>query len=92
MARSLSSRKAHRQNLKRAERNKARRSVLKTGVRKVRDAIQARDPGAAEKTFRDAAQMLDRGANRKTVHRNTAARRKSRLARQINALKAAAKK
>ncbi len=92
MARSLSSRKAHRQSLKRAERNKARRTVLKTSVRKVRDAIQARDSETAEKTYRQAVKVLDRGANRKTVHRNTAARRKSRLAKQINALKAGAKK
>lgn len=92
MARSLSSRKAHRQNLRRAERNKARRSVLKTSVRKVRDAIQGKDAGMAEKAYREAAQVLDRGANRKTIHRNTAARRKSRLAKQLNALKAGAKK
>lgn len=92
MARSLSSRKAHRQSLKRAERNKARRTVIKTNVRKVRDAIQARDAQTAEKTYREAAKTLDRGANRKTVHANTAARRKSRLARQINVLKTGVKK
>ena len=92
MARSLSSQKRQRQNVKRAVRNKARKSIIKTKVRKAKETIQARDVATAEKTLRDAARTLDRNANNKTIHPNTAARRKSRLARQLNALKAGTRK
>ena len=92
MARSLSSQKRQRQNVKLAARNKARKSVVKSKVRKVRDSIQARDAATAQAAFLDAVKVLDRDANRRTIHPNTAARRKSRLARQLNALKAAARK
>lgn len=91
MARSISSLKAHRQSLRRAARNKARKTLIKTEIRKVRDAVQAKDLPAAEKAFRQTAAILDRNANKQTVHPNTAARRKSRLAKQLNALKAARK-
>jgi small subunit ribosomal protein S20 len=92
VARSLSSQKRQRQNVKRAARNKARKSVIKTKVRKVRDAIQARDAATSETALREAVKILDRSANGQTIHRNTAARRKSRLAKQLNALKAGARK
>ena len=91
MARSLSSRKRLRQNAKRAERNKGRKSVLKSQVRKVTDALTARDMNAATGALRSASALLDRDANRGTIHRNTAARRKSRLTKRVNALKSAAK-
>jgi len=78
-----------RQNQKRQARNKARRSAMKTQVRKLSDAIAARDPAAAQKEFRVTAALLDRTAKRGTIHRNTAARRTSRLARRLNAMKAA---
>ncbi len=73
-------------------RNKARKTLIKTHARKVKDAIVARDGAAAEKAFREAGCVLDRSAARRTIHRNTAARRKSRLARKVNALKAQAPK
>ncbi|MCG8409584.1 MAG: 30S ribosomal protein S20 [Phycisphaerales bacterium] len=91
MARSLSSQKRLRQSKVRAERNKAHKSQVKTAVRKVRDAIQHRDVETAEKALREASKLLDRNGNRKTIHPNVAARRKSRLAKRINELKAAAK-
>ncbi len=87
MARSISSRKALRQSQRRAERNKARRTVIKTAIRKVSDTIAAKDAGSAEKALRETVAILDRSANRKTLHRNTAARRKSLLARRVNAIK-----
>jgi small subunit ribosomal protein S20 len=92
VARSISSQKALRRSKARAERNKARRSQIKTSIRKVNDAISARDPDAAEQAYRRAARILDRNATRLTVHPNTAARRKSRLAKRINALVAASGK
>ncbi len=92
MARSLSSQKRHRQNESLAARNKSRRSEIKTKVRKVADAIVTKDVDAAEKAFREAACVLDRNAGRQTIHPNTAARRKSRLAKRINALKSGTRK
>ncbi len=90
MARSLSSQKALRRSQRRAERNQARRSRIKSAIRKVTDAVTARDADAAEKAYREAVRVLDRNARRRTIHPKTAARRKSRLARQVNVLKAAA--
>lgn len=90
MAHSLSARKRVRQNARRRALNKARRSALRTKVRKCADALQGGDPAAAESALREATRALDRAANRGTVHRNAAARRKSRLARRLNALKAKA--
>ncbi len=81
-----------RQNVKRAERNKARGSLIKKKVRKVLDAVGTKDAAAAEKAYREAAQALDRSSLRHVIHSNTAARRKSRLAKRVNSLKAAAKK
>ncbi len=92
MARSLSSQKRLRQSLKRAEGNKALRSHLKTSIRKVNYAIVGRDAEAAEKAYREAARVLDSNAAHRIIHPNTAARRKSRLAKHINALVAAARK
>jgi len=92
VARSLSSQKRQRQNVKRADRNKAQKSFIKTKVRKARESIQARDLPSAETAYKDAAKVLDHSANHRTIHPNTAARRKSRLARQLNALKAGARK
>ena len=89
MARSLSSMKRMRQNVKRAAQNKARRTNIKTRVRKVTDALTARDAAGAEKALREAIVVLDRNATHGTIHPNTAARRKSRLTRRLNALKAA---
>ena len=89
MARSLSSQKRMRQSITRAERNKSRKSVIKSRVRKVQDAVLHKDATAANKALHEAVVTLDRAAAKKTIHRNTAARRKSRLARRVNALKAA---
>ncbi|MFQ5501168.1 MAG: 30S ribosomal protein S20 [Phycisphaerae bacterium] len=91
MARSLSSQKRLRQNRVRAARNSVRKHQIKTAIRKVNDAILERNVEAAEKTFREAVRFLDCNSNRNTIHKNTAARRKSRLAKRINALKAAGK-
>lgn len=91
MAHSLSAQKRIRQNAKRNLRNRGRRSNLKTAVRKVADALVQRDAGASEKALAAAIQTLDREANRGTLHPNAAARRKSRLTKRLNALKAAAK-
>lgn len=78
-----------RQSATRAERNKARKSVIKSRVRKVTDAVTHKDATTANKALHEAIVTLDRAAAKGTIHRNTAARRKSRLARRVNSLKAA---
>ena len=88
MARSLSSQKRMRQSATRAERNKARKSVIKSRIRKVLDAVTHKDATAAGKALHEAVVTLDRAAGKRTIHRNTAARRKSRLARKVNSIKA----
>ncbi len=88
MARSLSSQKRQRQNAKRADINTSRRTTIRTRIRKVRDALTAKDAAAAEKALREAIKILDRSADRRTLHANTAARRKSKLTKSLNALKA----
>ncbi len=87
MAHSLSARKRVRQNVKRRAINRARRSTLKTKLRKSLEILAGTDAAAAETAVREASRMLDKFANQRTVHRNAAARRKSRLARRLNALK-----
>jgi len=88
VAHSLSAEKRIRQNLKRRARNRARKTALKTKLRKLRDALTKGDASAAETPFRVAVQALDRAAAKRTIHPNAAARRKSRLAKRLNALKA----
>jgi len=83
--RSLSSRKRVRQNERRRLRNKARRTEIKTQVRKFVDALAAGKTDVAVAELKKAGILLDRAAGRGTVHRNTASRRKSRLARRLNA-------
>lgn len=91
MPRSLSSQKRLRQNRTRAARNQARKTTLKSHISKVRDALASRDVNAAMTALHNATRLLDRAANKKTIHRNTAARRKSRLTRRLNSLKTAKK-
>lgn len=64
--------------------NTARKSALKTSVKKCKEAIENKDSSSAEAlTF--AAKSLDKAAAKKLVHKNTAARKKSRLAKALNA-------
>lgn len=74
---------------KRAERNQSVRSAIKTYVKKTKAAI---DGGDAEATqlLSDTAALVDKAAKRNIIHKNAANRRKSRLARRLNAVKAAA--
>lgn len=86
--RSLSSLKRVRQTAKRAERNKSRRSALKSQIRTFLDAADTGKTDAASKEFLAASALLDRAAAHGIIHKNTAGRRKSRLAKRMNALKA----
>ncbi len=70
-------------------RNASARSMLRTAVKKVLKALEAKDAGAAETAFATAQPILDRFASRGLIHRNKAARHKSRLTARIRALQAA---
>ena len=85
MAHSLSAKKRIRQNEKRKVINTARKSAVKTQARKLADAMHDKKVEEAEKAFRDLTRQLDRTAAQGTIHRNRAARRKSRLQKQLNA-------
>jgi small subunit ribosomal protein S20 len=75
-------------NAKAADRNKAVRSELKT---RVKSAISAVNSGAdnADESLRLAVKRIDKAATKGVIHKNAAARRKSRLMRQVNAAAAA---
>ncbi|HAN36609.1 MAG: 30S ribosomal protein S20 [Actinobacteria bacterium] len=69
-------------NAKRAERNKAVKSELKT---RVKNAVKAADTEQSEEALRLAVKRLDVAAAKGIIHKNQAARRKSRLMKQLNA-------
>ena len=72
-------------------RNRARKGAIHTQTRKFTDAVrQSSDIDAVENQFRLLQKNLDKTAARGTLHKNTVSRRKSRLARQLNAAKAKA--
>jgi small subunit ribosomal protein S20 len=73
--------KRNRQNEKRGERNKTVRTALKTSTKKVRVAVAAGEADEAMAQQREAARALDKAVAKGIVHKRTAARRKSRLAK-----------
>ncbi len=84
MANTASAKKRIKQNESRHERNRARKSAVKTETRKFLDAIQQGDLQQAQETFIRVTKRLDQVAAHGTLHRNTTARRKSRLAKRLN--------
>lgn len=71
--------KALRKNLKARVRNRSQRSALRTAVKKVRAAAEGSDATAAQDAFRAATKKLDQAAAKNLIHKNAAARLKSRL-------------
>ena len=88
MAHSLSAQKRVRQNTKANIVNKARKSQVKSQVKHFEDTLNEADIVATEEQFRLVTQKLDKTASTSTMHKKTAARKKSRLAKKLNALKA----
>jgi small subunit ribosomal protein S20 len=86
MANTKSARKAARQTLRRTEVNKSRRSEMRTYVRKVEEAIAAKDPTAAAEALRAAEPKVARAAQKGIVHQNAASRKISRLTKRVKAL------
>jgi len=86
-----SAKKRQRQSLKRRASNRATKSMLKTEVRKVATVAASGDKAAIDTEFRTAVQKLDRAAAKGVIHKNAAARKKSRLSAMLKKAKAAAK-
>jgi len=82
--------KRARQAERRRRRNQAIKSATRTAVRKVRLTLERGDIELATARLQEAFTALDRAARKGVIHPNQAARRKSRLARRLNALQAAA--
>ncbi len=82
--------KRNRSNERRAEKNKAVRTSLKTATKKARAAVAAGDADAATAQALETARALDKAASKGIVHKRTAARRKSRLAKAANKVGASA--
>ncbi len=82
-----SAKKRLRQNVTRRLRNRSVKRAVRTQCRKVREAVEAGEVETAENEFRLATKKLDRAGARNIIHRNAAARTKSRLSARIKALK-----
>ena len=91
VAHTLSANKRVRQSAKRRQRNRDRKREIRLETKKLGAALASGDKASAGKEFIELQSTIDRIATRGTIHPNTAARRKSRLARRINALAAAKK-
>lgn len=86
MANTAQAKKRVRQIARRTERNHARRSRIRTFIRKVEEAISRGDQDAALEALKTAQPEVMRGASKGVLHRNTASRKISRLHRRIKAL------
>ncbi len=78
--------KRNRQNTVRHDRNKALRSELKTRTKSAITAAESGDADAAGNALRVAHKRIDMAATKGLIHKNTAARRKARLTKQVNGL------
>jgi len=86
MANHKSAKKRMRQNEKRRELNRSNRSRLRTEIKKLRDAIEASDKKQSLAQLEPTISLIDKMVNKRILHRNTAARYKSRLTRHVNAV------
>lgn len=89
MAHSLSAKKRVRQNIKGRIRNRARKDAIKMVVKDFTAALTAGDFAKAETELRQVTRRLDKVAAKHTIHKNTAARKRSRLALRLNAARVA---
>lgn len=89
MATHLSAIKRAKQNEKRRARNVHFKSMVKTAVKKVREAIEAKNFEEAQKALRKAIPLIQKGTTHGVFHKNTSARKISRLTRAVNHLRPA---
>jgi small subunit ribosomal protein S20 len=88
VAHSLQAKKRARQNAKRRTTNRARKSQVKTQIKRFEAAMEKGDVEAAKEQLNLVTKKLDKTAATSTMHKRTAARKKSRLTKRLNALKA----
>ena len=81
-----SAKKRMRQNVEQRTRNRSRRSAVRTQVRRFLEAVQDGDVTRATDEFRKTTKMLDQTAAKGTMHKNSVARKKSRLHARLNAI------
>ncbi|QYF93990.1 30S ribosomal protein S20 [Massilia sp. PAMC28688] len=86
MANTAQARKRARQAVKQNAHNSSQRSTLRTAIKAVRKAIQAGDKDAAANIFKTSVSKIDSIADKKIIHKNKAARHKSRLAAAMKAM------
>lgn len=86
MANSAQARKRARQAVQRNKHNSSLRSMLRTSIKRARQAIDAGDKEAAQEVYRKTSSIIDRVADKNIIHKNKAARHKSRLAAALKAL------
>ena len=90
MANTKTALKQWRVSLRKRARNRPARRSVRTLLGRARSVLRAKQPEDATAAVARAVQALDRAAEKGMLHKNNAARRKSRLVRQLNALQAAA--
>lgn len=86
MANTAQAKKRAKQTVIRRERNFSLRSKMRTAIKSVRKAIESGDKDLAETVFRKSTSIVDSIADRRIIHKNKAARHKSRLASSIKAM------
>lgn len=86
MANTAQARKRARQSVELNKHNSSLRSMLRTAIKRVRQAIEAGDKPAATDVYQKTTSIIDRVADKNIIHKNKAARHKSRLAAAIKAL------
>ncbi|MEJ2143060.1 MAG: 30S ribosomal protein S20 [Gammaproteobacteria bacterium] len=86
MANTAQSRKRARQAEKRRQHNTSYRSMFRTFVKKVIAAVQAGEKDQAQKAYNEAVSVIDKTANKGLIHKNKAARYKSRLNARVRAI------
>jgi small subunit ribosomal protein S20 len=89
MAHSISAKKRVRQNLRRRARNRFRKSLVRDEVKAFSTALASGNIAKTEEALKKAVIRLDKTAAKNTIHKNAAARKRSRLTKKLNALKAA---
>ncbi|MDO4450764.1 MAG: 30S ribosomal protein S20 [Moraxella sp.] len=88
MANSAQARKRARQNVKRRAQNASQRSMVRTYIKRVVAAVESKSYEAATEAYNKAVPVIDRMADKGIIHKNKAARHKSRLNKAVKALKA----
>ena len=83
MASHASALKAHRQNVRRREHNREFRAKLRTALKGIRSALDKKDLAAAKQVLTQTVSLIDKLAGKGIIHRNAAARYKSRISTRL---------